>query len=114
MLRVAKELFHARDIGIASSLFMPSEALWNKAASLMTTKLMNLMPVTPFTSATEPSTLMLIYSGVYLLAALAIAILMPSAAAAGEAPVTVAGKETGAGASAVQALVERGASPTFR
>jgi ABC-type transport system involved in multi-copper enzyme maturation permease subunit len=64
----------ATELGIFSSLLLPSEALWNKAASLMTTKLMNLMPVTPFTSATEPSTLMLIYSGVYLLAALAIAI----------------------------------------
>jgi len=64
----------AIDLGILSSLLLPSEAVWNKAASLMTSPLASLTGITPFTSASEPSLLMIIYSVIYLIAALAIAI----------------------------------------
>lgn len=64
----------AVDLGIFSSLLMPSEALWNKAATLMTSPLVNLMGITPFTSASEPSALMIAYAGIYLLVTLVIAV----------------------------------------
>jgi Cu-processing system permease protein len=63
----------AIDLGILSSLLLPSEALWNKAAGLMTSPLANLT-VTPFSSASQPSPLMIGYSVIYLLVTLAIAI----------------------------------------
>ncbi|NLG99156.1 MAG: ABC transporter permease subunit [Chloroflexi bacterium] len=64
----------AIDLGIFSSLLMPSEALWNKAAALMTSPLASLMGITPFTSASEPSALMIVYAVIYLLVTLGIAI----------------------------------------
>ena len=64
----------AIDLGIFSSLLLPTEALWNKAAGLMTSPLLNLMGATPFTSASEPSTLMIAYAGIYMAAALGLAI----------------------------------------
>lgn len=64
----------AIDIGIFSSLLLPSEALWNKASSQMSSPIMMMTEVTPFTSAFEPSTLMILYAALYLLAALAFAI----------------------------------------
>jgi len=63
----------AMDLGIFSSLLLPSEALWNKASSLMTSPLMNMAGMTPFTSGAEPSTAMLVYAALYLIAALGIA-----------------------------------------
>jgi Cu-processing system permease protein len=64
----------AVNLGIFSSLILPSEALWNKAASLMISPLAGMVGITPFTSASEPSPLMLAYAGVYLLVMLWIAI----------------------------------------
>lgn len=64
----------AVDLGIFSSLLLPSEAMWNKAASMMTSPLANLSGVTPFTSASEPSALMILYAFVYIVGALLIAI----------------------------------------
>lgn len=64
----------AIDLGIVSSLLLPSEALWNKASSVMTSPLSRLTGMTPFTSGSVPSNLMLLYAGLYLLATLAIAI----------------------------------------
>lgn len=63
----------AIDLGIVSSLLLPSEALWNKASYVMTSPLVNLTGMSPFTSGSVPSNLMLVYSGVYLLALLAVA-----------------------------------------
>lgn len=63
----------AIDLGIVSSLLLPSEALWNKASYLLTSPVINLIGVSPFTSASQPSTLMLFYAGVYLLMSMAIA-----------------------------------------
>lgn len=64
----------AINLGIFSSLLVPSEALWNKASSLMTSPLMLMTGVTPFTSGSEPSTIMLVYAVLYLVAMFAIAV----------------------------------------
>jgi ABC-type transport system involved in multi-copper enzyme maturation permease subunit len=64
----------AVDLGIFSSLLLPSEAIWNKASSLMVSPLMNMIGMTPFTSGSEPSTQMMVYAALYLIAALALAI----------------------------------------
>ena len=63
----------AINLGIVSSLILPSEALWNKAASVLTSPVMNMVGISPFVSASEPSSLMLGYAGLYLLALLALA-----------------------------------------
>ncbi len=64
----------AVDIGILTSLILPSEALWKRAAIALQSPLMTVIGITPFTSRTSPSTLMLAYAGLYLLTALALAI----------------------------------------
>jgi Cu-processing system permease protein len=61
-------------IGIACSLIMPSEALWRRAAYLMQSPLVASMGVSPFTSASVPSPLMVWYAAVYIAAMLALAI----------------------------------------
>jgi ABC-type transport system involved in multi-copper enzyme maturation permease subunit len=63
----------AIDLGIVSSLLLPSEALWNKASYTMTSPLINLTGMSPFHSASQPSTMMLAYAGLYLLVMLTIA-----------------------------------------
>jgi Cu-processing system permease protein len=63
----------AMDLGILSSLLLPSEALWNKAAFSMNSPIINLTGISPFTSSSQPSSLMLVYAGLYLLAMLALA-----------------------------------------
>ncbi len=64
----------ATNLGILSSLILPSDAIWSKASSVMSSPLINLAGVNPFTSGSEPSPLMLAYAGLYLLAALGIAV----------------------------------------
>ena len=64
----------AANLGIFSSLILPSDAIWSKASGLMSSALMNVTGVNPFTSGAEPSTLMIVYAALYLLAALGIAI----------------------------------------
>jgi len=64
----------AVQVGIVSSLLMPSEAIWRRAAFEMTAPLSRLVSFGPFSSASVPSTAMIIYGGLYLLAALAIAV----------------------------------------
>lgn len=64
----------AVDLGIFTSLLLPSEALWNKAAAQMSSPLAGLAGLTPFTAGAEPSTLMLVYAGLYLLAAMGAAV----------------------------------------
>lgn len=63
----------AVNLGIFSSLLLPSEAIWNKASAQMISPLFNVVGVNPFTSSSEPSTVMLVYAALYLLAALFIA-----------------------------------------
>lgn len=64
----------AVNLGIFSSLLLPTEALWNKASALMISPLLNMAGVNPFTSSSEPSALMLVYAGIYLLAAVGLAV----------------------------------------
>lgn len=57
----------AVDIGIASSLLLPSEGLWRFATGLMQeTTLMNAMP-TPFTVTNQPSFAFIVYAVLYTL-----------------------------------------------
>lgn len=64
----------AVDLGIFSSLILPSEAIWNKAAALMTSPLTRMSGASPFTSASEPSLIMIVYSVLYMLGTLLISI----------------------------------------
>jgi len=62
------------NIGILSSLIMPSEAMWRWAAYLMQPPLLRTFNVSPFGSNAQPSLAMVAYTFAYLVAALAIAI----------------------------------------
>jgi Cu-processing system permease protein len=64
----------AIDIGITSSLLMPSEAIWNLAANRMTSQLASSFGATPFSFALTPSPLMIIYTVVYLIGFLSLAL----------------------------------------
>ena len=64
----------AINIGIISSLIMPSEALWKRAAHEMQSPLVAAIGFSPFTSNTVPSPLMLAYAVLYTLVALFLAI----------------------------------------
>lgn len=64
----------AINIGIASSLLLPSEALWKRAAFEMQSPLVAALGYSPFTSNTVPSPLMLVYAALYILGALALAV----------------------------------------
>lgn len=54
------------NIGIVSSLIMPSEALWRRAAFEMQSSFAGELMVTPFTTVSVPSTVMVGYSVLYL------------------------------------------------
>lgn len=54
------------NIGIISSLIMPSEALWRRAAYEMQSPFAQNLMVTPFTTTSVPSPAMLVYSLLYL------------------------------------------------
>jgi ABC-type transport system involved in multi-copper enzyme maturation permease subunit len=56
----------ARDIGIASSLFMPSEALWRYAASLLQGSGL-LGSITPFSTTSQPTPAFVVYSAIYVI-----------------------------------------------
>jgi ABC-type transport system involved in multi-copper enzyme maturation permease subunit len=60
-------------LGIVSSLIMPSEAIWRRAAFEMETPLAGALQFSPFADVSIPSGTMIGYAGVYLLVALAIA-----------------------------------------
>lgn len=61
------------DLGIVVSLIMPSDALWRRAAFKVQPPLLGAMGATPFSSATVPSLIMVVYAGIYTLAALLVA-----------------------------------------
>ncbi len=61
-------------IGIISSLLLPVEALWRLASHLMQPPLLSELPVSPFASASIPSTAMVIYALCYAAVALLLAI----------------------------------------
>ena len=62
------------DVGIVSSLVMPSEAVWRRAAFEMESPLAGSLQFSPFADISVPSLMMVGYAGAYLLVALAIAI----------------------------------------
>jgi ABC-type transport system involved in multi-copper enzyme maturation permease subunit len=64
----------AVNIGVITSLIMPSEALWKRAAHEMQSPLVAALGVSPFSSNTYPSVMMIAYAVLYLLAALALAV----------------------------------------
>ena len=61
-------------VGIAASLFMPSESLWRRAAFEMQSPLVGALGFSPFSNASVPSGAMVAYAGVYLLVALGLAV----------------------------------------
>jgi Cu-processing system permease protein len=61
-------------VGIVSSLVMPSEAVWRRAAFEMESPLAGSLQFSPFADISVPSLTMVGYAGVYLFVALAIAI----------------------------------------
>lgn len=64
----------AVDIGILSSLLVPSEAMWKMASYGMQPPALRGLGVSPFSLATAPSTAMLIYALVYTAALLVLAV----------------------------------------
>jgi Cu-processing system permease protein len=64
----------AINIGIITSLIMPSEALWKRAAFEIQSPLVSALGVSPFSSTSYPNTMMLIYSVLYLIVILSLAV----------------------------------------
>ncbi len=64
----------AVQVGILSSLIIPTEALWRRAIYMMQSPLSSALGMTPFSTLSVPSTLMVVYAFIYLLAMLWLAI----------------------------------------
>ena len=64
----------AVNVGIISSLIIPREALWKRAAFEMQSPLVAALGFSPFTAASMPSLLMVLYGMVYAVLALLLAI----------------------------------------
>ena len=64
----------AINVGIVSSLLIPSEALWKRAAFEMQSPLVSALGFSPFTAASMPSQVMVIYGLIYAILALFFAI----------------------------------------
>lgn len=64
----------AINVGIISSLIIPSEALWKRAAYAMQSPLVRALGFSPFSASSVPSPVMTWYAVLYTLAALALAI----------------------------------------
>jgi ABC-type transport system involved in multi-copper enzyme maturation permease subunit len=62
------------NIGIISSLIIPSEALWKRAAHVMESPLVAAMGFSPFTSTSPPSPMMVWYAVFYAAVILAFAV----------------------------------------
>ncbi|HEY9153037.1 MAG TPA: ABC transporter permease subunit, partial [Anaerolineales bacterium] len=61
-------------VGIIASLIIPSESLWHRAAFEMQTPLAGVLGMSPFGTVSVPSPLMVIYTVVYLIVTLILAI----------------------------------------
>jgi ABC-type transport system involved in multi-copper enzyme maturation permease subunit len=61
-------------LGVVSSLIMPTEAIWRRAAFLMQPPLAGALQFSPFANISVPSGTMVAYAGFYLLVILALAI----------------------------------------
>ncbi len=63
-------------VGIVSSLIIPSESLWRRAAFEMQSPLSGVLGISPFGTTSVPSLLMIGYAGVYLLITLGLTVLV--------------------------------------
>lgn len=63
-------------VGIITSLVMPVEALWHRAAYLMQTPLARNLPISPFGGTSTPSAAMVVYALLYAMVALLFAVRM--------------------------------------
>jgi hypothetical protein len=63
----------AVNIGIISSLIIPTEAIWKRAAHLMESPVISAIGFSPFTAASPPSPLMVWYAFFYILIILLLA-----------------------------------------
>ncbi len=61
-------------IGIVTSLIIPSESLWRRAAYEMQTPFASILGMSPFSAISVPSLLMIVYAGLYLVATLILAV----------------------------------------
>lgn len=68
------ESAHLVTVGVVTSLMMPSESIWRRAAFEMQTPLADSLPFSPFANVSIPSPTMIGYAGFYMLIALVIAI----------------------------------------
>jgi len=66
----------AVNIGIITSLIMPSEALWKRAAHELQSPLVAALGFSPFSSAYYPSLLMVVYAVLYTVITLTLAVLL--------------------------------------
>jgi Cu-processing system permease protein len=64
----------AMDVGIVTSLLIPSEAIWNLASNQMTSPAMRTLGASPFTFSSVPSPLMIVYTIAYLIGFLIIGV----------------------------------------
>lgn len=64
----------AINVGIISSLLIPSEALWKRAAFEMQSPLVQALGFSPFSSSSVPSLIMVIYAILYAVIAMGVAI----------------------------------------
>jgi Cu-processing system permease protein len=65
---------HMVTLGVVTSLIMPGESLWRRAAFEMQTPLAASLSFSPFANVSIPSATAVIYAGVFLVVMLAIAI----------------------------------------
>ena len=61
-------------LGLITSFVMPSEALWQRAASEMQSPVVNTLGVSPFAGASVPSAAMVVYAGLFMIAAFSLAL----------------------------------------
>ena len=64
----------AINIGVISSLILPSEALWKRAVYEIQSPLVTTLGFSPWTGQTYPSTIMIVYSIIYLIIMFALAV----------------------------------------
>jgi Cu-processing system permease protein len=70
--RAASEI--AMNIGIITSLLIPSEALWKRAAHELQSPLATALGLSPFTTSAYPSLAMIVYGVFYMVVACALAV----------------------------------------
>jgi len=64
----------AMNIGIITSLIMPSEALWKRAAHELQSPLVAVLGISPFSAGSYPSAAMIVYAVIYTAVALGFAV----------------------------------------